>query len=182
MFGLFRRSPNKPLIDKLHGEIMAGVLHPALYLHCGVPDTFDGRFEMLALHGGLVVRAINKLPAPGPELAQDLLDGIFRQHDATLREMGVGDVTVPKRMKKHAQAFAGRAFIYSEALDKMDEPALRVALARNVLSDENGADTPQAHALSAYVLALDAALATYGIEHFLAGRIGFPVPETKGAA
>ena len=56
MFGLFSRNRNKPLIDKLHGEIMAGVLNPALYLSCGVPDTFEGRFEMLVLHGALTTR------------------------------------------------------------------------------------------------------------------------------
>lgn len=180
MFGLFGRNRNRALIDKLHGEIMAGVLHPALYLHCGVPDTFEGRFEMLALHGALVVRRIEKLPAPGPDLAQDLMDGIFRHHDATLREMGVGDLAVPKRMKKHAESFMGRALSYAGALDGGGVEALQLALARNVLGDEARAAAPEAQRLAKYALAIEERLASCSIEHFAAGKIGFPPPETGG--
>jgi cytochrome b pre-mRNA-processing protein 3 len=180
MFGLFGRNQNRALIDKLHGEIMAGVLHPALYLHCGVPDTFEGRFEMLALHGALVVRRIEKLPSPGPDLAQDLMDGIFRHHDATLREMGVGDLAVPKRMKKHAESFMGRAFSYAGALEGGGVEVMRLALARNVLGDEAKAASPEVERLAKYVLAIEEKLASYGIEHFSAGKIGFPPPETGG--
>lgn len=181
MFGLFSRRRNRALIDKLYGEIMAGVTQPSLYLGCGVPDTFDGRFEMLALHAGLTLRRIEQLPAPGPELAQDLTDGIFSQLDATLREMGVGDITVPKRMKKHAEAFAGRVQAYAQALDKGDEDALRLALARNALGGEDRAETPEAYRLTRYARAVDAALSSYDIDHFTSGRVGFPAPPTTGA-
>ena len=178
MFGLFKRNPNKALIDKLHGEIMAGVQQPALYLRCGVPDTFEGRLEMLILHTAATVRRIEKFAAPGPELAQDLMDGVFRHLDATLREMGVGDITVPKRIKKHAEAFAGRALSYSKALEAKDEAALRLALARNVARDEALAGSPEISRLAAYVHAVDAQLAGYELDHFLSGKIGFPAPDT----
>ena len=181
MFGLFSRKSNKPLIDKLHGEIMAGVLNPALYLGYGVPDTFEGRFEMLVLHGALTTRRIELLPAPGPDLAQDLTDGIFRALDATLREMGVGDVTVPKKMKKHAESYAGRAFSYFSALQAQDENALRLALARNVYGDEARAASPEGGRLAAYALAIDARLATYDLDHFLSGKVGYPDPADLGA-
>jgi cytochrome b pre-mRNA-processing protein 3 len=182
MFGLFKRDPNRRLIDRLYGEIMAGVQQPGLYLACGVPDTFEGRFEMLVLHGALVVRRIESLPEPGPELAQDVMDGVFRHLDVTLREMGVGDITVPKRMKKHAEAFAGRAITYAGALQQGDDVELRRALARNVLRDETRADGPEMRALAAYVHAVEAHLATLPLDHFLAGRIGFPAPDAQGAA
>lgn len=182
MFGLFKRDPNRALIDKLYGEIMAGVLQPSLYLHCGVPDTFEGRFEMLALHGSAVVRRIERLPAPGPDLAQDVMDGVFRHLDGTLREMGVGDITVPKRMKKHAEAFAGRAHSYARALDAGDEAALRLALARNVARDEAAAESSEVRALAAYARAVEERLATYDLDHFLAGKIGFPAPSNTGGA
>ena len=176
MFGLFKRDPNRALIDKLHGEIMAGVLQPALYLECGVPDTFEGRLEMLILHTAATVRRIERLPSPGPELAQDVMDGVFRHLDGTLREMGVGDITVPKRIKKHAEAFAGRALTYAKALDGKDAQALRVALARNVMRDEARAESPEANRLAAYVSDVEAQLATYDLDHFLSGKIGFPAP------
>ncbi|MDB5644084.1 MAG: ubiquinol-cytochrome c chaperone [Hyphomicrobiales bacterium] len=181
MFGLFKRNPNRVLIDKLHGEIMAGVQQPALYLDCGVPDTFEGRLEMLILHTAATVRRIEQLAAPGPELAQDVMDGVFRHLDGTLREMGVGDITVPKRIKKHAEAFAGRTLSYARALEENGEAALRVALARNVLRDETRADAPETHRLAAYVRAVEARLATYDLNHFLAGTIGFPAPKTGAA-
>ena len=181
IFGLFRRSPNAALIDKLHGEIMAGVRQPALYRDLGVPDTFEGRFEMLCLHGALTVRRLNALPEPGADLAQDLTDGIFRHLDATLREMGVGDVTVPKRMKKHAQAFAGRAVAYGQALDRRDDGALQTALARNVRGDETLATSAALQGLARYVHAVEASLADRDLSFFLDGRIGFPDAGVTGA-
>ena len=181
MFGLFSRKSNKPFIDTLHGEIMAGVLHPQLYLSHGVPDTFEGRFEMLVLHGALTTHRIKQLPAPGPDLAQDLTDGIFQALDATLREMGVGDVTVPKKMKKHAESFAGRALSYFAALEAKDEGALRLALARNVYGDEARAASPEAGRLAAYVRAIEARLASYDLDHFLSGKVGYPDPAETGA-
>ena len=65
----------------------------------GVPDTFEGRFESLTLHAALLVRRLRAAEAPGPDMAQHLVDTVFRHFDRTLREMGVGDTTVPKRMK-----------------------------------------------------------------------------------
>jgi cytochrome b pre-mRNA-processing protein 3 len=181
MFGLFKRDPNRALIDRLHGEIMAGVQQPDLYLLCGVPDTFEGRLEMLILHTAATVRRIERLAAPGPDLAQDVMDGVFRHLDSTLREMGVGDITVPKRIKKHAEAFAGRTLSYARALGEPDDAALRLVLARNVLRDEARADAPESHRLAAYIRAIEAQLATYDLNHFLAGAIGFPVPQTGAA-
>jgi cytochrome b pre-mRNA-processing protein 3 len=181
MFGLFSRKGNRQVIDRLHGEIMAGVLKPALYLSCGVPDTFEGRFEMLVLHGALTTRRIEALPAPAQDLAQDLTDAIFRYLDVTLREMGVGDVTVPKKMKKHAESYAGRALSYFTALDAKDEGALREALARNVYGDPALASSPEAQRLAAYVHAVESALATYDLDHFLGGKIGYPDPALQGA-
>ena len=182
MFGLFSRNRNKPLIDRLHGEIMAGVLNPALYLSCAVPDTFEGRFEMLVLHGALTTRHIERLPAPGPDLAQDLTDAIFRYLDVTLREMGVGDVTVPKKMKKHAESYAGRALSYFIALEAKDEAALRLALARNIFGNEGQQDSVEAGRLAAYVQAVEARLAQYQLAHFLSGQIGYPDPHSLAGA
>ncbi|WP_204279719.1 ubiquinol-cytochrome C chaperone family protein, partial [Serratia marcescens] len=81
------------------------------------------------------------LPSPGPDIAQDLVNSVFLQFDASLRELGVGDVGVPKRMKKLGAAFYGRASGYQGAIEAGDTPALALALARNVLGrEEDGAE------------------------------------------
>ena len=129
ILGLFRRSPNVAVVERLHAAIVAAARQPALYTDLAVPDTFEGRFESLTLHAGLVLRRLRDAPAPGPEMAQDLVDTVFRHFDRTLREMGVGDTAVPKRMKGIAEAFAGRCAAYDEALRSGD---LARALARNV--------------------------------------------------
>ena len=109
------------------------------------------------------------------------MDGVFRHLDGTLREMGVGDITVPKRIKKHAEAFAGRTLSYARALEESGDAALRLALARNVLRDETRTDAPETHRLAAYARSLEVQLATYDLNHFLNGTIGFPAPQTGAA-
>ena len=78
-FGLFRRSANRAVIERLHAVLVAASRQPALFTGLGMTDTFEGRFESLTLHAALVLRALNALPAPGPDLAQDLVDSIFRR-------------------------------------------------------------------------------------------------------
>ena len=97
IFKLFRRSANQTVIERLHAAIVAAARQPALFTALGLSDTFEGRFESLTLQAALVLRRLNALPAPGPEIAQDLIDTIFQHFDRMLREMGIGDTTVPKR-------------------------------------------------------------------------------------
>ncbi|VTZ51459.1 Ubiquinol-cytochrome c chaperone [Methylocella tundrae] len=167
---LFRRSANRPVLDRLHGEIIAAAREPALYADYGVPDTFEGRFEAMTLHATLVLRRLNVMAAPAPDLAQDLADAIFAHLDATLREMGVGDAAVPKRMKTLAEAFLGRGVAYDQAL-RADASALLAALARNVY-----ADRADAARLARYVKAASAALEEAPFEAFAKGPVPFPKP------
>jgi cytochrome b pre-mRNA-processing protein 3 len=125
-----------------------------LYERFGVPDTVEGRFESVTLHLILVLRRLRHLPSPADAVAQDLVDAFFRHLDGALRELAVGDLAVPKRMKKLAEAFNGRARAYDTALQRSDPDALARALGRNVL----GRDEPAA-ALADYVLASEAGLA-----------------------
>src|SRR5918995_2014863 len=171
IFSLFRKDPRAQLVEGLHRRIDDAVREPALYLRLGVPDTPEGRFEALALHLVLVLRALRRLPPPANDVAQDLVDAFFRQLDASLREMGVGDVGVPKRMKRLAQAFFGRAAAYDRALDEGDRDALAIALGRNVL----GGDT--ASGLAAYALAADRKLAGRDLDALLSRGVPFPPPE-----
>ena len=112
------RRANRILIDQIHGKIVAAARRPALYADLGVPDTFDGRFEMVTLHAGLVMRRLMRQPEAGTALAHDLADGVFRHFEVALREMGLGDIAVAKRLKRMAEAFYGRSKAYGEALDE----------------------------------------------------------------
>jgi len=172
VFGLFRRSEAEPFA--LYGAIVAQARQPALFVDYGVPDTLDGRFDMIVLHTVLVLRRLRGEPAPTGERAQALFDLFMADMDRSLREMGVGDTTVPKRIKRMAEAFYGRLGAYVGALDAGDRPALAAALARNVHPD--GADAALAGRLARYAEAAAAALAVAAPGDILAGRVEFPDP------
>ena len=153
---------------------MAAARRPALYTDCGVPDTLDGRFEMMVLHGDLLVRRLTELGAG--DLAQGLVDRLFEGFDDALREMAIGDVGVVKRMTKFAGAYFGRSAAYGPALEADDEAALAAALARNAL---RVADIPQAaHRLAARAMAIRGRLSASPRESFESLSFRFPVPET----
>ncbi|MGA2638908.1 ubiquinol-cytochrome C chaperone family protein [Methylocella sp.] len=166
----FRGSPNRRLVDRLHGEIVAAARDPALYADYAIADTFEGRFEAMTLHATLILRQLNAMAPPAPELAQDLADAVFSHFDATLREMGVGDVVVPKRMKALAEAFVGRGVAYDQAL-RAGGPALAATLARNVY-----AGRADAARLARFVEKARAALAEASFDAFADGPVPFPKP------
>ncbi len=136
IFNLFRKDPRRATIAKLYQRIADASRNPGLYGTLGIPDTVEGRFESVSLHTILVLRALRDLPPPADDVAKDLTDAFFQDIDASLREMGIGDTVVPKRMKKLAAAFYGRAHAYDGPLDAVDEPALALALGRNAVGSD----------------------------------------------
>ncbi|MBB3904389.1 ubiquinol-cytochrome C chaperone family protein [Methylobacterium brachythecii] len=180
ILGFFRRAESrKRLIDGLQARIDQAARVPGLYRRLQVPDTVEGRFEAVCLHVHLAMRRLKQLPPPAEDVAQDLINAVFAQFDASLRELGVGDVGVPKRMKKLAQAFYGRAGGYDVALDAGDRTALALALGRNVLGD---ADGERAGPLADYVIAADATLAGASLDDLLGDGPRFPRPDDVGTA
>jgi cytochrome b pre-mRNA-processing protein 3 len=130
----FRRSRRAGSIDALYGMIVAQARSPAFYRDYGVPDTVEGRLDMLMLHLVLLIRRLGQDQPRGtdiiPAAGQRLFDRFCRDIDANFREMGVGDLTVPKKMRQVAEAYYGRARAYEHALQANDMPALEAALAR----------------------------------------------------
>lgn len=171
--GFFRRAnARRRVVEGLHLALSMAARRPGLYTRLGVPDTVEGRFEALCLHAILVLRRLNRLPVPAAEVAQDLVNSVFTQLDASLRELGVGDMGVAKRMKKLGAAFYGRAEGYDAALSAGDTAALAAALVRNVLGGEgDGAG------LAAYVQAADTALAGVDLDGLLGAALPFPEPD-----
>jgi len=171
MFSFLRQNPRRGAIDTLYERIAAASREPPLYLALGVPDTLEGRFESLVLHAVLVLRRLRRLPAPADEVGQDLVDALFRQLDRSLRELGVGDFGVPKRMNKLAQAFYDRAGRYDPALDAADASTLGEALGRSLFDGAR-----PARGLARYAFAGEAALAGLDLDALLRQGPAFPPP------
>ena len=177
IFNLFARKPRSPSPDALYGRIMAAARQPRLFLgRYGAPDTLEGRFDLLVLHLFPVVRRLADMAPPAPDLAQALSGQAFLALDRALREMGVGDLAVPKRMKKLGSDYNGRTQAYAAALPG-GEDALAAAIARNV---HGSADPERGRALARYMLAVVAALEGVSCADFEAGRIAFPDPDKLG--
>jgi cytochrome b pre-mRNA-processing protein 3 len=172
LFGAGRR--NSVIIDRLHSAVVEAARRPAFYAELGVPDTFEGRFDLVTLHATLVVRRLRALPDPGSALAQDLVDALFLGFDRALREMGVGDLAVPKRMKTIASAFLGRARAYEAGLVAVGDE-LETAIMRNVYGRSDPL-SPEAGRLASYVRAAARALEEADFKAFEAGLPPFPDP------
>lgn len=129
-------TPEAPLYA-VYSAIVAQSRHPAFYTDWSVPDTVTGRFDMICLHMCLVFRRLRTSSGGSPQFAQDLFDLFFRDMDRSLREMGVGDLSVPKRIQKMGGIFYGVLEKTSEALDAGDREALADVIDRNVFDGGN---------------------------------------------
>jgi len=169
----WRRTPLETTIDGLYGTIVAQARLPIFYTDYGVPDTVEGRFEMLVLHQALAARRIARETATS-QLGPVLFDRFCRDLDHNLREMGVGDLTVPKRMRVFGEAYFGRARAYDQALSARDHEACAQALARNVY----GAAIASAGArrLARYMEEAARQLDAVQPSAFAAGLLRFPDP------
>jgi cytochrome b pre-mRNA-processing protein 3 len=171
MFRLFRPRFHRATIDSLYGVIVAQARVPDFYEEFGVADSVDGRFELIVLHLALVTRRLVR-NSEGAALANVLIDRFGRDMDDNLREMGVGDLTVPKRMKRMFEALYGRTRSYQGALDESGSHALEAALGRNVFGGRGGAVAE----LAAYVRRAARDLDAADGRQILAGRLAFPAP------
>jgi cytochrome b pre-mRNA-processing protein 3 len=173
-----QRQANRTITDALYSAIVAAARQPVFYSDWNVPDTPLGRFEMLSVHMFLFLHRMRNETGASRDIAQVLTDEFFRDVEHSLRELGIGDLGVPKRMKKLARMFYGRAAAYAGALERSDRPELAAALARNIRPDSS--DWPAADAVAGYVMAADKWLSGEPLEALLAGRLYFPEAERTG--
>ena len=159
----------------LYDIIVAQSRKPGFYLHCGVPDTVDGRFDMIALHAFIVLR---RLKDRRRDTAQELLEAMFDDMDRSLREMGAGDLGVGRRVKTMAKALYGRIAAYEAALDGGAE-ALADALRRNLYGTVDP-DPEGVEAMAAYVRAEAASVASQSADTIAAGSVSFGSPPGDG--
>ena len=170
IFQFFRRTRDDPSIASLYGTIVAQARVKALYQRFGVPDTVNGRLEMILLHVVLLLRRLNDEPNGAP-WGQAVFDLFCQDMDDNLREMGVGDLAVPREMRRIGEAFYGRQAAYNGALASSESQALVEVLKRNVLQDGEGAEM-----LASYVRAVARALAAREMNELRVGNLGFADP------
>jgi cytochrome b pre-mRNA-processing protein 3 len=171
---LQRRKGNRWAVDKLHQSILGQSLRPDFYHEGGAKDTFSGRFEMVALNAALVFRRLRTLGAPGRDLAQECFDALFDGFDEALRDIGTGDLSVGKKIRKLGEAFYGRARAYDEAFSSTEPDALAAAIARN-LSLSIG----QGRRFADYARLVEANLVRHEEAPLLSGEIAWPRPVQK---
>lgn len=148
---------------------------PFFYTDCAVPDTVMGRFEMLSAVLILYFRRTRASATSGQEIAQEIVDAFFEDVDHSIRELGVGDAGVPKRMKKFAGMFYGRLESYAAALEKGGRDGLAEALRRNFYPENKG-DAPSMLALADYMFKAEAALEKIAEDQIETGQMQFPDP------
>jgi cytochrome b pre-mRNA-processing protein 3 len=172
---LFRRRRNQASAEALYMTLVDQARQPVFYATFGVPDTVDGRFDMIALHAFLLLHRLRAEPSAS-DLGQEVFDLMFGDMDRNLREMGVGDLTIGKRIKTMAGAFYGRISAYDAAL-AADEPlVLEDALRRNLFRGTAPA-AAQVAALAAYMRIQAASLADQPLDRLMAGAITFTQPQ-----
>ena len=167
---LFRHNPRRVAVNAVYRRIVERAREPVFYTEWGVPDTLDGRFELLALHAFLVLRRLKRDHDVTEAFAQELFDTMFADLDRALREMGVGDLGVGRRVKEMAAGFYGRIVAYDKGL--ADGAALDAALRRNLYGTAAPSEAQRAEAAT-YVLRQAAALEAQPLAALLAGEVGF---------
>ena len=166
----FQSKKNRWAVDRLHQSIQAQALRPDFYFEGGARDNFSGRFEMTCLHGALVFRRLRMAGTAGKALSQDVFDALFDGFDEALRDIGTGDLSVGKKIRKMGEAFYGRAKAYDEALaDDAPENTLTESLIRNLGLDE--AEGPR---FARYVHSVEDTLQRHQDEQLLQGEVNWP--------
>lgn len=173
---LFRtRNDRSEVAQALYLEVVRRAREPVFYAQWDVPDTLDGRFELIALHAFLLMRRLKQRSDDADDTAQALFDIMFRDMDRSLREMGVGDFSVGKRVKQMISAFYGRVSAYEAALDGGGED-LRAALIRNLYGSLRAEPRGRSvAALARYVRNQVAALDAMSLEDMLHGCAPFEI-------
>jgi cytochrome b pre-mRNA-processing protein 3 len=170
ILSLFRKNVAPEPVYAVYNSIVAQSRQPVFYAEWGVPDTVTGRFDMISLHMALLFRRLRHEPQKAKDFSQAVFDLFFRDMDRSLREMGAGDLAVPKKIQKMGNIFFGLLAALNEALDRNDGNALQQVIARNIY------EVPQpehVETLSRYLMARDAELATKSAASIMGGELHF---------
>lgn len=170
---LFKKSKSETIPQQLYGSLMTQAREPFLYANFGVPDTVMGRFDMLALHVYLFARRLRRVDSEvSIALSQDVFDLFVADVERALRELGIGDTTVPKRKKKMVRSFYGQIEDFDEPLVDKDLKLLSERANIRYLGD---AEDPDATGLANYMLEIAKNLDEQTFENMLKGHVELSV-------
>ena len=171
VLGLFQRNKrNRWAIERLHDSIINQSIRPDFYFDGGARDNFSGRFEMTSLNAVLIFRRLRDLGSAGKELVQECTNALFDGFDEALRDIGTGDLSVGKKIRKMGEAYYGRARAYDEALGPQGSDAqLEDALVRNLSLDQG-----QGLRFRNYVRLVEHTLQRHEAPQLLTGEVNWP--------
>ncbi len=168
ILSFFSKKANTAHVYAIYSAIVAQSRQEKFYADWQVPDTVNGRFDMISLHLCLLFRRLKTGQESTRVFSQSVFDLFFNDMDQSLREMGAGDMAVPKRIQKMGELLYGMLDKLTSALDAQDEEALRLVLSRNVYDGEEPHSLPN---LVQYVRSLEADLNAVEIDDILTGRL-----------
>lgn len=174
VFGFFNRRKSVD-VGPLYLSIVAQARQAVFYRDLAVPDTIDGRFEMVVMHLVLVIERLRGEDKSISAVGQGVFDLFLKDMDRNLREMGVGDMSIGKRMKKIGRSVYGRFDAFGPPLKTGDAPALAAAIDRNVFAGDP--HPGEANRLAAYALETAGRLASQTTSDIEAGRVDWPGPD-----
>ncbi|RDD63791.1 hypothetical protein DRB17_01045 [Ferruginivarius sediminum] len=179
LFG--RRNPHPEAASRLYEAAVRQAREPVFYRGFHIPDTLDGRFELISLHVFLILHRLKDQREQTDELAQALFDTMFADMDRSLREMGAGDLGVGPRVKKMAQAFYGRIAAYDAGL-AAENGRLEEAVRRNLYGTVDDPGSAAVAAMSGYMRRQADILRGQDLRHIAAGQVRFAEPATQSAS
>jgi cytochrome b pre-mRNA-processing protein 3 len=174
------KAPPRRIAPLLYARLVQAAREPVLYRDLKVPDTIEGRYEMIALHMALLLGRLQQEGRARAKLAQALLDYMAADFDRSIRELGIGDLSVARYMKRLGEGFYGRAVAYSDALQRPDDSALSEALLRNVYAGTDPGK-PILATFCGYIRRQAECLARQNSESIAGGEVGYD-PVEGGAA
>jgi cytochrome b pre-mRNA-processing protein 3 len=172
---LFRSNFLREAATRAYGAVVEYARRPVFFTDFDVPDTIDGRFELICLHAFLYLHRLKSEGDPGAALGQFFFDLMFADFDRSLRELGTGDLSVGREVKQMAQAFYGRIHAYESGLDAAADADLHAALRRNLYGTAAPSDA-QLGAMATYLRDEAARLVRQDAAELLAGTVTFGLP------
>jgi cytochrome b pre-mRNA-processing protein 3 len=168
---LRKKNPYEQPAKAVYAQLLEKTRTPVFYMNYGVPDTFDGRFDLLVLHAFFVISRLTGEGQEGRDFNQALFDTIFADMDQSLREIGIGDMGIPKRMRKMMKAFNGRMHAYADGL--VDEAKLSDVLKRNVYGTIKDVPAQHIESMRDYMKRSIGTLEKYSSLDVMAGKVVF---------
>ncbi len=172
---LLSKFTHMPPERAVYAQIVAKARQPWLYLNAGVPDTVSGRFDMITLHSFFLMEHLGGKGKPESKFSQLLFDEVFMDMDHSLREMGVGDMSVGKKIRKMSEVFYGACNGYRAAMaepEKSRKKSLSDALKRNILDE--GVDRTKLTNLLDYALRANSQIEAIPVKTLLSGKFDWP--------